>query len=374
MKSANLPLIDNLRGIAIIGVVAVHSIYTSNSITKTSDFNFFSYSLQQGKYGVELFFFISGFLMFSIYGGSSEYHRRHYFLKRFLRIYPLWILFLVFSFISNAFLGYGGVFNVRSEGSFFHGTLGLLLIALMGLTFTLFFSSTLWNTVIPGGWSIQVEVFHYLIFPFIRKISLSKLFFIIGTVNFLTASLEVLINSLGAGKSTFVLIVDVWLRLGLYSSLSFFILGGLGSIILDTINNKFNSALQIFLSFPKSFSFFGLSLLVIPTPFGKTIEAFGFVILCLLLASNSLDMRFVSGTLGKIGRYSYFIYFAHFIFLDLLKYLILKSHLDFNFPFAQKIVFLPVFLLTLLFSAILGSISMKYIEAPILRLGISKKP
>jgi hypothetical protein len=27
-----------------------------------------------------------------------------------------------------------------------------------------------------------------------------------------------------------------------------------------------------------------------------------------------------------------------------------------------------------LFSAILGSISMKYIEAPILRLGISKKP
>lgn len=52
--------LDVLRGLAIFGVVAVHSIQLTDNIVLQNKSNFFSWLIGLGQYGVELFFFCRG--------------------------------------------------------------------------------------------------------------------------------------------------------------------------------------------------------------------------------------------------------------------------------------------------------------------------
>jgi len=49
--------LDVLRGLAIFGVVAVHSIQSTDSLVLHNKSEFFFWMVSLGKYGVELFFF-----------------------------------------------------------------------------------------------------------------------------------------------------------------------------------------------------------------------------------------------------------------------------------------------------------------------------
>jgi peptidoglycan/LPS O-acetylase OafA/YrhL len=49
--------LDVLRGLAIFGVVAVHSIQSTNSLVLNNKSELFFWMISLGKYGVELFFF-----------------------------------------------------------------------------------------------------------------------------------------------------------------------------------------------------------------------------------------------------------------------------------------------------------------------------
>jgi peptidoglycan/LPS O-acetylase OafA/YrhL len=101
VKTSVSNLISTLRGTAIFGVVVVHSLFTGNRITSSSDYNFFSYTVSLGKYGVELFFIISGLLMYLLYGFETQINTKKFFVRRLARVYPLWVLFLCgfFSFV-----------------------------------------------------------------------------------------------------------------------------------------------------------------------------------------------------------------------------------------------------------------------------------
>ena len=74
--------LDVLRGLAIFGVVSVHSIHTTDVFiaqsVKSSDFSFL---MSLGKYGVELFFFLSGWLLASIYGLSGNKVGKPYWVR-----------------------------------------------------------------------------------------------------------------------------------------------------------------------------------------------------------------------------------------------------------------------------------------------------
>ncbi|CAN2173166.1 Acyltransferase 3 [Candidatus Nanopelagicaceae bacterium] len=100
--------VDILRGLAILGVVAVHSVQVTNELISGKLSERLTYTLSLGKYGVELFFCISGFLLFSIYGLQTTSLPKSYLRRRAARILPLWIAFLVIGMARSAFFGNGG--------------------------------------------------------------------------------------------------------------------------------------------------------------------------------------------------------------------------------------------------------------------------
>ncbi len=83
--------LDAIRAVAILGVVVTHSIGLT-----TAESSRLTQVLGLGRYGVQLFFILSGYLMSMLYADSLRWSTPSFAIKRFGRIYPLYFLFAVF--------------------------------------------------------------------------------------------------------------------------------------------------------------------------------------------------------------------------------------------------------------------------------------
>ena len=127
--------IDLARTLAILGVVLVHSGCFSN-----------------GRFGVQLFFLVSGYLLADL-GNLSN---RDFLIRRGFRLFPLYLLILVL---------------------FYHDTYDSFW-QLFGSLFLI--QSTHWIfSSIPGAWSISNEWLFSLLLPLLKKISRNQLLFLI---------------------------------------------------------------------------------------------------------------------------------------------------------------------------------------------------
>jgi peptidoglycan/LPS O-acetylase OafA/YrhL len=97
-RRAHLPILDGVRGLAILMVMLLHFVgaappvgWIEGAIVGVTNY---------GSYGVELFFVLSGFLITGIlYDARNEpYYFRNFYMRRLLRIFPLYygVLALVF--------------------------------------------------------------------------------------------------------------------------------------------------------------------------------------------------------------------------------------------------------------------------------------
>jgi peptidoglycan/LPS O-acetylase OafA/YrhL len=111
----NIPVLDGLRGLAVLVVVFSH-ISASSANINLPIFNFVGI----GKLGVYLFFVLSSYLLDSQIinelqkNGLSWFYWKNYFLRRILRIYPLFILSLLIFFTLSKF-GFKSVINTKTD-------------------------------------------------------------------------------------------------------------------------------------------------------------------------------------------------------------------------------------------------------------------
>jgi peptidoglycan/LPS O-acetylase OafA/YrhL len=94
---AHIPALDGLRGIAVLMVMWLHFVFLT---PRTGGERVFWQLSETGWIGVDLFFVLSGFLITGILydaKGGSHYFRNFY-MRRSLRIFPLYYVFLILIF------------------------------------------------------------------------------------------------------------------------------------------------------------------------------------------------------------------------------------------------------------------------------------
>jgi peptidoglycan/LPS O-acetylase OafA/YrhL len=353
--------LDGLRGSAIVGVVAVHSMQISNLILGNKETTF-SGLISLGKYGVEHFFWLSGWLLVSIYGLKGNRLGKTYGIRRIARIYPLWVLFLIVGIVRSSITNSGGFYKAQS----FYSDAWIILLS---LTFLLFTSSALWNTVIPGGWSIQAEVAHYLLFPIMRNRSLALLLSGATVVNLMTLVLLYFRSRVENWPKLTLQIFESYIRLGLYSSLGFFIIGILSFQFFEDFSCKRKGIRKPDgAGIPKLLTItFLLSLMAVPCPVGSNLEALIYVATMTTFIFAIKRVNVIFELFQFLGRYSYFIYFIHFLVLDLIRIVTKGVKSTYFLSFSTPLFFVLVLGFTITVSSILALPSMKFFEKPILK-------
>jgi peptidoglycan/LPS O-acetylase OafA/YrhL len=139
-----MPQLTFTRFIAAILIVLFH--FGQNTSLSTNPI------INLATAGVSYFFLLSGFILSSVYYKNTEnLNKKQYYLKRFVRIYPVYILALLilisFIFLTKQTIDFKAVF---------------LQIFLLQSWFPDFV-----KTLNIPSWSLSVEVFFYLLFPFL---------------------------------------------------------------------------------------------------------------------------------------------------------------------------------------------------------------
>ena len=178
--------ITGLRAIAALMVVAVH----------TRAFDAFGWIGQiasdNGKYGVQIFFVISGYTIAATYLKSSGF--APYFVRRLMRIAPLYYLAILvfFTLIATGVMGAPYFMQLYDSKADAYNLLA-------HLTFLSAWDARVANSLIGVEWTIPIEIFWYAALPFL-------LAYRTGRRSFVTVLLLLLLLS-GASR----LIGELWL-------------------------------------------------------------------------------------------------------------------------------------------------------------------
>jgi peptidoglycan/LPS O-acetylase OafA/YrhL len=132
--------------------------------------------ISQGPLGMSIFFILSGFVLtYTYFNKEPSQNYKSYTIKRFARIYPV---YLVISILTLPFLQIAPI-PIDAIGWIHYLFTYSIVIALNILLLQAWFPS-LFNYWIDGGtWSLSVECFFYLLFPYIlavlKKLSIERL-------------------------------------------------------------------------------------------------------------------------------------------------------------------------------------------------------
>ncbi len=83
-----LDMINSLRGLAIIAVFATHTIAYQYKIGSS----FIGDLSRVGWFGVEIFFMLSGFVLYLPFANGEIFNTKDFYIRRLRRLYPLFLL------------------------------------------------------------------------------------------------------------------------------------------------------------------------------------------------------------------------------------------------------------------------------------------
>jgi exopolysaccharide production protein ExoZ len=294
--------LDFLRGIAILGVIAIHAVQSF-----ATQYGWLDVLFTQGKYGVQLFFYVSAITMCHMWvlRSSESYPIKKFYIRRVLRIAPMFLLaipvYLVAHGTAPSYWSPEGIHTrqILMTALFLHG----------------FWPDSL-NSVVPGGWSISIEMTFYLLFPFVItwfKDSASKYLYLAIVLYLFNA---LIFNDVVANLLTKLYVTDS------------------RSIVREFLHFNFINQCPIFLM--GCFLYFSMKT--------ESTKKYWFLIAAWLLIACLLKMKFGMGSFAflliylsigfgvflavslsasfkpfeAIGRRSYSMYLTHFLILDAL--------------------------------------------------------
>jgi peptidoglycan/LPS O-acetylase OafA/YrhL len=303
--------------------------------------------LAKGYLAVDLFFVLSGFVMWLTYGhkfaqkGLSA--APDFYIKRIARIYPLHIFILMSVLLYVAVLWMTGRYNPATY-PIAEFPLHILLVQNWGMT-----AKLAWN---DPDWSISTEMAAYLIFPFVavalNNVKLNR-FAILTLVVALAVALDSFMHARGAPNIGF----DIT-RTGLTRCILEFFTGVLVCIFWKQVRQHPS----------KLFRFFALAampMLAICWYLGMIRETLAVPLICAasvyLLASTSSATYnpFANGILRMIGDVSYSTYLVHYPLWVFFKLIFVRD--------VNHVAF-PLMILYLAITALASAILYRIIEQP----------
>jgi peptidoglycan/LPS O-acetylase OafA/YrhL len=348
--SAKLHYIDALRGLAILAVIMVHNgQYGGDSRLMPP---LLQTLIDQGARGVQLFFVASAFTLWLSMSNRKREHypTRNFFIRRLFRIAPMyWVGLAFYSFwFFAAHAPFATLGNVVANFFFVHGL------------------NPYWiNSLVPGGWSITVEIFFYILAPwlFTRIQSLDH------AVRFVLIAL--IINSVAAFVLTrhpFIADKDLWegfLFLYFPSQLPVFAVGILLYFLVYAAGQRLSGYTLLLAA-----SLFALNLATKELPLlpQHVWFAVAFLLLALGLSRNPLRIV-VNPLITYIGKVSFSLYLVHFAILFLLERM---GHASLLTPTSRTTAILDFGLRYILVVSLGGLISTffhRIVEEPFQRLG-----
>ena len=274
MARKRISELDTLRGIAAVSVMLYH--YTTRFSTKfNTDIISKHFTFEYGQYGVELFFTISGFV---IYMSVSKINNPLEFVyKRFLRLYPTFWISMIITFIVISIWGPS-----------------LLKVSIKDFILNFSMIPNLFGAKSVDGvyWTLKIELFFYtfililLILKWLNKVQ------ILG-YSYLALGLVVAISTQVYSNEFLNSIINYY-----YYGLLF--LCGINFYNITTHGNRLWNHLQIFTA----------SILSIILGLEHTIVFITVMIIFYLLVNNKLMFLSISPFMF-IGKISYALYLIH---------------------------------------------------------------
>lgn len=345
--------LDSARGWAILGVLAIHV-----SLMAPLPEGILRTLTENGGMGVELFYVLSAFsLTMMLHAREVAGHRdlTGYFIRRFFRIAPMfWIAVILATLV---FLGKPSFWSPKGFG---WEEVALTVFFLHGI------HPDSINAVVPGGWSVAVEVMFYLMLPLLYKYSNT---------------------TISSARSLFI-------GLGAY-----FLFGGVAQAHFDRIlpeNARYLSGIYSwYMSFPAQLPVFMMGILAfLVVTKGGVKPVYGYVVSCvgglLLLTmpisaeNHALPRHLMWGAvfamfiianvqrpfflfdnvlLRTIGRISYSAYLLHF-------FVLLAVAKIFRFAAVQaEVKFALLYFVVAGITYFLASWSYRFIELPGMKMG-----
>jgi len=348
--------LDSLRGLAILGVLGVHSAAATLQTSRVS------WPVYAGMSGVELFYAVSAFTLFlSMDARAREPHATTNFLvRRFFRIAPLFYLAIA--------LNWG-----RLRLPFVHGYRPHPWEYIYGFVFLFGFKPALIDTIVVGGWSIAAETAFYLLLPTLHKFiqNLRRAIFAFAAAYLILVPFSLWLSHLHPEKPGYFGLV--WFPMQLPMFLMGIVLYFTVRRVTPTLGPARRQALSAGVLLVSAVCFFAKHFHpggYFPSDYPVDIFLVGGLLFALALHPWSL---LVNAATRFLGRVSYSIYLLHlFVLESLLKgYAALTHHANsfLGVPFGHFASFVVFFLVAVPCSLLVANLSWKYIEQPGIRAG-----
>lgn len=319
-----------------------------------------------GQYGVQLFFVVSALTISLTYESHIARNGKHFksqaawLLKRFFRIAPLYYLAAIlypveqYAIYRASHQRYGSVAHIPEIAA--------------NLLFLHTWIPSANNSVVPGGWSIGVEMFFYLLVPLIWLVRAGWVrTAVLGAMG--AAGIAVTLMTCQFWTGSAYVPNDTYLYYWFPAQAPVIVVG---LILYSVARERLWTATTdrwgwlYFAGFLASlFPALALGTTDELAPvIAPIVFAAGFALLVLSLRSRFRTLV-VNRTAVELGRISFSVYIFHFLVLDCIRALIQKGHVDRTGAW----MFPVVLAVALLITSGIALASKRYVEDPGIRLG-----